>query len=64
MLYNTSPCEAEQIAFFYTSCKTKNANKVSRTDKGSKKTQKTNNKLHYNMTREKLLFCSHLPSPV
>lgn len=38
MLYNINPCEAEQIAlFFIPVAKQKNANKVSRTDKGKKK---------------------------
>lgn len=61
MLYNTSPCEAQQIAlFFIPVSKQKNANKFLKIDKGGNK-PKTNNKLHNNMTREKLLSCS--PSP-
>lgn len=63
MLY--CPWEADQIAlFFIPVVKGKNANKASRTDKGGKKTKIQKNKLHYNMTREKLLSCFHLPPPV
>lgn len=61
MLYNTSPCEAEQIAlFFIPDEKQKNANKVPRIDKGSKKSQKTNNKLQHDQRKVTFL----LPSPL